>query len=71
MTYTTENKRSSEEASIRRSVFTQVALVTMSARPALVVTGGVDGPKVSEHFVETVSLIVEGILSACTEFGDK
>ena len=66
-----ELKFYSGEPAFRRNVFTQVALAIVSSRPALVLTGSANGAAVTKEFVETVSLISEGIIKASKEFGDK
>jgi hypothetical protein len=55
----------------RRDLFKQVAVATLSSRPALVVASDADGPKVSEHFIKTVSIITDGIIEAAHKFGEK
>lgn len=63
--------RDVHEVKERRELFKQVAIATISSRPSLTVTADADGPKVSDHFIETVSLITEGILTEATKFGEK
>ena len=66
-----ELKFYSAEPAFRRNVFTQVALAIVSSRPFLPVKGSAEGTVITKEFVETVSLISEGIIKASKEFGDK
>lgn len=63
--------RDMNEMTERRNLFKQVAVATLSSRTALVVTADANGPKVSEHFLETVRIITDGIIEAATKFGEK
>lgn len=55
----------------RRELFKQVAVATIMSRQSLAVTADANGPKISRQFVDTVSLITEGILTAAQTFGEK
>ena len=63
--------RDVHEVKERRELFKQVAIATITSRPSLVATADANGPKVSAQFLETVSLITEGILTEATKFGEK
>lgn len=63
--------RDRNEVKERRELFKQVAVAILSSRPALPFTQDAHGTKVSDHFVESVAIITEGILNAATNFGEK
>jgi hypothetical protein len=63
--------RDVNEMKERRDLFKQVAITVLSSRTALAVTADANGPKVSDHFIETVTLLTNGIIDAATKFGEK
>jgi hypothetical protein len=63
--------RDAKERIERTELFKQVALAVLSSRPALVLTGSVEGKILTPQFVEEVSLIAEGILKTSKTFGES
>lgn len=63
--------RDVNEMKERRDLFKQVALNVLSSRPALAVTADASGPVVSKQFIDTVTLLTDGIIDAATKFGEK
>jgi hypothetical protein len=63
--------RDVNEMKERRDLFKQVALTVLSSRTALAVTADANGPVVSKQFLETVTLLTNGILDEATKFGEK
>jgi hypothetical protein len=63
--------RDVNEMKERRDLFKQVALTVLASRTALAVTADANGPKVSDQFLETVTLLTNGIIDAASKFGEK
>lgn len=63
--------RTTKEKAEREELFKTVAIAVLTSHPASALRGSADGTKVSEQFVDTVSLLTESVLEQAKTFGEK